>query len=162
MARAVFAPPSARRRCRSSRPTGAIIPRRLAGGSGGAINIVSKSGTNAVHGSVFLFARNEVLDAGDPFARVLQGSNEVRIKPPSKRQQFGATLGMPLRRNHMFLFASFEGLRRESSVASILTDNSIFGPTPQQEAFLTGLPADRFSPAVTSNAVSKSDRKSVV
>ena len=116
----------------------------IGGGSGGAINIVSKSGTNAVHGSVFLFARNEVLDAGDPFARVLQGSNEVRIKPPSKRQQFGATLGMPLRRNHTFLFASFEGLvRRESSVVSILTDNSIFGPTPQQEAFLTGLPADR-------------------
>jgi len=112
--------------------------------SGGAINIISKSGTNEVHGSAFLLARNDSLDAGDPFARVIQGSSIVRLKPPSNRQQFGASLGAPLRRNRTFLFVSFEGIvRRESSVVSILTDDSIFGPTAQQEAYLRTQPADR-------------------
>jgi hypothetical protein len=110
--------------------------------SGGAINIVSKAGTNDLHGSAFWYTRHDALDAGDPFARTLSGGSVTRIKPPSKRQQFGGTLGGPLRKNRTFLFASFEGLvRRESSVVSILTDESIFGPTPEQEAFLRLLPA---------------------
>jgi hypothetical protein len=110
--------------------------------SGGTINIVSKSGGNQWHGSAFGFFRHQSLDAGNPFARVLQGDRLVRVKPPAKRQQFGGSLGGPLRRDRTFLFAAFEGLvRRESSVVSILTDTSIFGPTPQQETFLSTLPA---------------------
>ncbi len=114
----------------------------IGGASGGAINIVSKSGTNDVRGSVFWLTRHDAMDAGDPFARVIQGTSIVRVKPPSKRQQFGTSVGGPLRRNKTFLFASFEGIvRRESSVVSILTDTSIFGPTPEQQAFLNTLPA---------------------
>ncbi|MEX2262536.1 MAG: TonB-dependent receptor [Bryobacteraceae bacterium] len=110
--------------------------------SGGVINIVSKSGTNALRGSVFGFFRDDVFDAVDPFANVFQNGKLERVKPPSERQQFGAAAGLPLVRDRTFLFASFEGLRRdESSVVSVLTDPSVFQPTPEQASILSALPA---------------------
>ena len=109
--------------------------------SGGAINIVTKSGTNGVHGSAFWFTRHQSLDASDPFARLVGRGGVSRIKPPSKRQQLGGSIGGPLRRDRTFIFAAFESLvRRESSVVSILSDYSIFGPTPAQEGLLRVLP----------------------
>src|SRR2546422_10605818 len=60
----------------------------LGGARGGVINIVTKSGGNNFHGSAFSFFRNESLDAGDPFAIVLQSDNRLaRVKPPSSPQQ---------------------------------------------------------------------------
>ena len=109
--------------------------------SGGVINIISKSGTNVWHGSAFGFFRTSGLDAADPFARILVDGTLERIKPPSNRQQYGATVGGPIRANGTFIFTAFEGLRRrESNSVSVLTDPSIFDPTPQQEAILSGLP----------------------
>ena len=114
----------------------------LGNSSGGAIDIVSRSGTNQWHGSAFDYVRHQSLDATNPFARVLQNDALVRVKPSSRRQQFGGSLGGPLRRDRTFLFTAFEGLiRRESSVVPILTDTSIFGPTPAQQAVLNTLPA---------------------
>jgi hypothetical protein len=111
------------------------------GATGGVINIVTKGGGNALHGSVFGYFRHDSLDAGNPFARVLSGTSLVRVKPPSHRQQFGANAGGPLRKDKTFWFFAGEGLiRNESSVISLLTDRSIFGPTPQQEAVLSQLP----------------------
>jgi len=112
------------------------------GASGGTINIVSRAGSNDLRGSLFGFFRHDALDAGNPFARVLEGTQLVRTKPPSKRQQFGGSIGGPIRKDRTFVFAAFEGLvRRESSVVSILTDTSIFDPTPAQNAVLNTLPA---------------------
>lgn len=114
----------------------------LGGASGGVINIVSKSGTNFFHGSVYGFLRHERLDAADPFASNLAGGKLVRIKPPSDRQQFGATIGGPLRVNRSFFFAAFEGLQRnESNSVAVLTDPSIFEPTAEQQAILSQMPA---------------------
>lgn len=109
--------------------------------SGGVINIVSKSGTNSMRGSLFGFFRHQELDAGDPFANVLRDGLLARVKPPSRRQQFGGTVGFPVKKDRTFVFLSFEGLRRdESSVVSVLTDPSIFQPTPEQNAVLERLP----------------------
>ena len=114
----------------------------LGGASGGVINIVSKSGTNSFRGSLYGFFRHQSLDAANSFASTLVNGVSTRIKPPSKRQQFGATLGGPLAINRTFFFSSFEGLdRRESSAVSVLTNNSIFGPTPEQQFILSALPA---------------------
>jgi hypothetical protein len=109
---------------------------------GGAINIVSRGGTNQLHGALFDFVRDQSMDARNPFARVLTDTGElVATKPPARRQQFGASLGGPLQRDKTFAFAAFEGLiRRESSVVSILTDRSIFLPTADQEKVLSTLP----------------------
>ena len=71
---------------------------------GGQVTIVTQSGTNERHGSVYEFLRNNALDAPNYFD---QGS-----APPFQRNQFGAALGGPLRNNKTFLFGNYEGLRQ--------------------------------------------------
>src|SRR5215813_10305087 len=66
------------------------------------INAALKSGTNQFHGSLYEFLRNEKLEARNFFANT---------KTPLKRNQFGATLGGPIKRNHTFFFADYEGGR---------------------------------------------------
>ena len=127
----------------------------LGGASGGAINIVSRSGSNAFHGSVFGFFRHHAMDAADPFATRLEEERPIRVKPPSDRQQWGATFGGPLRTNRTFFFGAFERLRRrEWSSVSVLTDPSIFEPTSQQERILAHLPSLRT--ALTSSETTRS------
>jgi len=70
------------------------------GRSGGAvINVVTKSGSNHLHGSDFYFVRDSALAAAYPF---------LTTKPPSQQQQFGGTIGGPLKRNRIFFFAGFD------------------------------------------------------
>jgi hypothetical protein len=77
---------------------------------GGIINAVSKSGTNALHGDVYEFLRNSALDAknffDDPNAPI----------PGFRRNQFGAAAGGAIRRNHLFYFANYEGLRESKGI----------------------------------------------
>ncbi len=112
----------------------------LGGASGGVINIISKTGSNNVHGSAFGYFRNQRLDAGDPFAYVLNGTTLTRIKPPANRQQYGFTIGGPIHKDKTFFFGGYEGLRRRESVAvPVLTDLSIFQPTAAQNAIFAAL-----------------------
>jgi hypothetical protein len=111
--------------------------------SGAVINIVSKSGTNDLHGTLFGFFRHHDLDAADPFAIALVNNVPQRIKPAARRQQYGATLGFPIRRDRTFFFGSFEGLNRnESAAVPILTDPSIFQPTRDQDVIIQRLLQD--------------------
>src|SRR5271166_1203717 len=68
---------------------------------GAQVTIVTQSGTNQVHGSVYEYLRNNALDAPNYF--------DVGSAPPFQRNQFGAALGGPLQKNKTFLFANFEG-----------------------------------------------------
>ena len=70
---------------------------------GAAINLVTKSGTNSLHGSVFEFLRNDVLDAKNFF--------DAATKPPFRQNQFGFSVGGPIVKNRTFFFAGYEGLR---------------------------------------------------
>jgi hypothetical protein len=73
---------------------------------GGQISIVTRSGTNQFHGTVFDYFRNDVLDANDWFA------NSFGLPKPEERQNdFGGTLGGPIRKDKTFFFFSYEGLR---------------------------------------------------
>src|SRR5579859_3033246 len=112
----------------------------LGGASGATINIVSKSGTNDLHGSLFGFFRNDAMDARDPFAftqalvpgqtfsLAAQGQS---IKNSLSRYQYGGTLGGPIQKGKTFLFGAFEGLLQNSQNAvPLLTNSFIFaGPT---------------------------------
>jgi hypothetical protein len=128
----------------------------LGGASGAAINIVSKTGTNKVHGSLYGLFRNDALDAADPFAvsQALQpgqtfnpgvaDSQGKNVKNSLSRQQFGGTLGFPIKKDKTFLFAAFEGLRQDAQNAvPLLTNTSIFRPEGDtgnnQVAILGGL-----------------------
>lgn len=143
----------------------------LGGASGAAINIVSKSGSNRVHGSLYGFFRNDALDARDRFAfsqalQPGQGFDPTQpdsvgrpVKNTLSRQQFGGTIGFPIKKDKTFLFVSFEGLRQDAQNAvPLLTDTSIFRPqsTPQndQVAILNALatePGNPMVPCITTN-----------
>ncbi|MEZ5353215.1 MAG: TonB-dependent receptor [Bryobacteraceae bacterium] len=73
-------------------------------GGGGVIQVTTKSGTNEFHGALFEFLRNDKLDANDFF-------NSGRAKPPFRLNQFGGTIGGPIRRDRTFFFASHQGTR---------------------------------------------------
>ncbi len=88
--------------------------------SSGLVNVVTKSGTNRVHGSVFEFFRSDKLNATPAFS--------VNGKSPLHRNQFGATLGGPILHDRTFFFGSYAGLRQ--TTASLL--NSAIVPTPAQ------------------------------
>ncbi len=114
----------------------------LGGASGGVINIVSKTGGNQFRGSAFAFFRNQTLDAGDPFAIVLNGTTLSRVKPDANRQQYGFTIGGPIVKDKTFFFGGYEGLRRrESSTVALLTDLRIFQPTAGQSSIIAALAA---------------------
>jgi len=83
----------------------------LGGASGASINIVSKSGTNDVHGSLFGYFRNDGMDARDPFAFSQALQPGARSRSPRKasqsknslsRQQFGGSFGGPLGKTKRF------------------------------------------------------------
>ncbi|HEV2964865.1 MAG TPA: TonB-dependent receptor [Candidatus Angelobacter sp.] len=123
----------------------------LGSASGASINIVSKTGTNDLHGSLYSFFRNDALDARDPFAitqALTPGSafsttaKGTATKDALQRYQFGGTLGFPLKKDKTFMFLSAEGLlRNEQHAVPLLTDASIFNPTAQQNALLSALAA---------------------
>jgi Carboxypeptidase regulatory-like domain/TonB dependent receptor-like, beta-barrel len=76
------------------------------GSAGGAqINVVSRTGTNALHGSLFYAARNDALDSRSPF----DGST----LPPFTLHQFGGSFGGPIVQDKTFFYANYEGLRQD-------------------------------------------------
>ncbi|MDX2179753.1 MAG: TonB-dependent receptor [Bryobacteraceae bacterium] len=74
--------------------------------AGAFVSAVTKSGTNEFHGALFEYLRNDKLNARDFFA--------VSV-PPFKRNQFGGTIGGPIRRDKLFFFASYQGTRERSA-----------------------------------------------
>ncbi len=85
--------------------------------SGGLVNIVSRSGTNEFRGNAFIYARDESMDARNAF--VTEG------KPEFQRQNYGATLGGPLRRNRTFFFGAFERMQRDESGVITISQSAL-------------------------------------
>src|SRR5437867_4454423 len=85
--------------------------------AGGQISVVTSSGTNQLHGSVFEYLRNGALDARNFF-------DQTDGAPPFKRNQFGASLGGPIKRDKAFLFGNYEGFRQRwvNSAATAVPD----------------------------------------
>ncbi|MGH9511448.1 MAG: TonB-dependent receptor domain-containing protein [Terriglobales bacterium] len=73
---------------------------------GGQISIVTRSGTNQFHGTMFDYLRNDLFDANNWFA-----DNTGQPKPKERQNDFGGTLGGPIVKNRTFFFFSYEGLR---------------------------------------------------
>ncbi len=82
---------------------------------GATVNVISKSGTNQLHGSAYNFLRNSNLDARDYFAPVGQA------KPAFRQNQFGASLGGPAIKNKLFYFGNYEGYRRRRTDAQLVS-----------------------------------------
>jgi hypothetical protein len=74
-------------------------------GTGANIDLVSKSGSNRLHGSAWEFLRNDIFNANDFFLK-----NEGQPRPTLKQNQFGAALGGPIRRDKTFFFVAYQGM----------------------------------------------------
>jgi hypothetical protein len=84
--------------------------------SGSVVNVVTKSGTNGLHGDVYEFFRNKVLNARNYFEQT---------RPQFQQNQFGGTLGGPIKRDRTFFFASYEGRRvRQPTTFPVVTPPS--------------------------------------
>jgi len=84
--------------------------------SAALLQATTKSGTNQLHGSAYEYFRNDVMNAADPFSG---------INPPIRWNQFGGTLGGPIKKGKLFGFFSYEGRRLRTSgsqVATVPTD----------------------------------------
>ena len=79
--------------------------------AGAQVTVVTQSGTNVLHGSLYEFFRNSVLDAKNRFAQ-----NTI---PPFHQNQFGAALGGPLKKDKLFLFGNYEGFRQALTQSSV-------------------------------------------
>jgi len=91
--------------------------------SGASVNAVTKSGTNTFHGNVFEFLRDRRFNAKSPFAAI--GPDGKKLDDGLNRNQFGGTLGGPLKHDRIFFFGAYQGTRRRQ----VPVDNISFVPT---------------------------------
>jgi hypothetical protein len=94
--------------------------------SGGAVNAVTKSGTNSFRGDVFEFFRHHDMNATDPFAAQRNDGSGKRRTDGLKRNQYGVTLGGPIKTDSLFFFYGYQGTNTRINP----TDNRAFVPTP--------------------------------
>jgi len=120
--------------------------------SGGQIDVVTKSGTNDFHGTVFGYLRNSVLDSRN-FNDLDANGNPVKL--PFRMGNFGLTLGGPIQKDKTFFFISYEGLRQLQDASNsgqtvvpspsliqdiLVSGRSGAGPSPQMCPVLQGFP----------------------
>jgi hypothetical protein len=92
--------------------------------AGGVVNVITRSGNNQFHGSVFEFLRNDLLNAN------VWAPGGAPPKAPLRRNQFGASAGGPIKRDKTFFFATYSGLRQ---ITSTLENNAVV-PTSKERA----------------------------
>jgi hypothetical protein len=99
--------------------------------SGGVVNAISKSGTNAFHGDIYEFLRNDKLDARNFFLNATRQPNgQPQATPPYKRNQFGVAAGGPIRKGRTFIFGDYEGIRQvkgNTVPVNVPSDNARLG-----------------------------------
>src|SRR5579859_3829182 len=126
----------------------------LGGASGATINIVTKSGGNDVHGTLFGYFRNDALDAANPFSvtqalapgqtfnPAVTDAAGKHIKDDLSRQQFGGSIGFPIKKEKTFLYSSFEGLLSDAQNAvPLLSNTATLRPSTGQQAIINALNA---------------------
>jgi hypothetical protein len=109
--------------------------------AGAQVNVVTQSGTNQLHGSLFEFLRNSDLDARNFF--------DQASVPPFRRNQFGAALGGPIKKDKWFLFGSYEGFRQvlaETNVSEVPDNEARQGLLPNASGVYT--PVAKLDPAM--------------
>ena len=104
------------------------------GKSGGVINVITKSGTNNFHGSIYEFLRNNIFDAQNLFA-------PAGVSPPFRENQFGAAVGGPIVRDKTFFFVNYDGQRTRNSLPQKYNVPTV----AERTGDLTGLGSSNFS-----------------
>ena len=127
------------------------LPANYGMSPGGVVNVITKSGGNAIHGSAFEFMRNYKFNATNTFAA--KDSTGKRLKDGLKRNQFGGVIGGPIIKNKIFFFGGYQGTWETVEPAS----NISYVATP---AVLQGDLTAMASPACKAEPGSRSRRRS--
>ena len=110
---------------------GSNYPAEYGRTSGGVISVETAKGADAFHGSVYEFLRNSALDARNFF--------DGPVIPPFKRNQFGGSAGLPIRKGRTFIFGDYEGLRQSLGVTTVNTVPSQAARAPDCSRFFGSL-----------------------
>jgi hypothetical protein len=111
--------------------------------SGSIVNVSTRSGTNAFHGEVFDYFRNDWMDARNYFNRPVNPTTGASLgvagkKAPLKRNNFGAAIGGPIWKDKVFFFGSYEGLRQHQG---ILQNSTVLSTAQRAAVVAAGKPA---------------------
>ena len=96
-----------------------LYPAEIGKTPGAVVNLITKSGTNQLHGAAYEFVRNDMFDARNYFAKIGR-------TPEYRQNQFGASLGGPIRKDRTFFFGDYEGLRIVQGVTYTSTVPTLF------------------------------------
>jgi hypothetical protein len=107
---------------------------------GANVNVVTKSGTNELHGSAFEFLRNTVLNA-NPFFYNRDNPDSATKKPILNQNQFGFTLGGPVIKDRFFLFGSYQGSRQKNGLSGKGIVSATLWPIPAGDRTASGFAA---------------------
>jgi hypothetical protein len=113
------------------------VPAEFGRFNGGVVNVATRAGSNAYHGSLFEFLRNEDLNARNYFATSGR-------KPEYRRNLYGGTLGLPLVHDRLFFFGDFQGVRQLIGVTRISTIPTM----NERQGIFTGV-SKIYNPATT-------------
>ncbi len=112
--------------------------------AGGVINVILKSGTNALHGSLFEYLQNRDLDSN-----TWTNNRASALRGPFRQNQFGATGGGPIRKNKLFMFGDYQGTRIADSGGSVTNLGYSGYTTVPTAAMKTGNFASLLGPTYT-------------
>jgi hypothetical protein len=126
----------------------------------GVVSVQTKSGTNLLHGSAFEFYQSDRFQARNPFTQFQPDPLTGRFVPETERNQFGASIGGPLRQNQWFFFGDYQGTRSTQGGSKLLTvptaaarggnlsayGVNVYDPATGQQFPGNVIPAGRLSP----------------
>ncbi|HEY6377309.1 MAG TPA: carboxypeptidase-like regulatory domain-containing protein, partial [Edaphobacter sp.] len=114
------------------------VPAEFGRFNGGVVNVATRSGSNAIHGSLFAFLRNEALNARNYFAAA------PARKPEYRRNLYGATLGAPIIHDRLFFFGDYQGVKQLIGVTRFSTVPTL----AERQGIFTGV-SHIYNPATT-------------
>ncbi|HTC76795.1 MAG TPA: TonB-dependent receptor [Edaphobacter sp.] len=120
------------------------VPAEFGRFNGGVVNVATRSGSNAVHGSLFEYFRNEALNSRNYFA------SAAARKPEYRRNLYGATLGAPILHDKLFFFGDYQGVKQLIGVTRISTIPTL----PMRQGIFTGV-SKIYNPTTTQTVAGK-------
>ncbi len=113
--------------------------------AGGVVNAVTKSGENTIHGTGFYLIRDDSLNAANPFSANQLVAVGLPGKPTDRRQQFGGSMGGPIKKDKLFYFGNYEQQKRNFPMAVVPSSPAFFNSSctapgcPQVVSFFQSL-----------------------
>jgi hypothetical protein len=101
------------------------FPAEYGRNAGAIVNLATRSGSNAYHGELFEFFRNNALDARNFFNPKVDSKGNALVQSPFNRNDFGADFGGPILKNKLFFFLAYEGIQQHQSITVTSTVPSV-------------------------------------